>query len=308
METYFNNIYSHTNVPINYKLTMPKVFPENVNFNSLESSTSKYTSSLDKSTDSPSPPGIGDNSSVANIKNLAKINLSSQISGKWINRRVDDILPAFRDKENVWPQSSPYACWNCTENFEGLPIGIPDHIEGKIDALTMDNMRFYLYGNFCGFSCAARYLFDTIKDTSIWEKYSMLNVLHSRLYGLDKISKVTLAPEKILLKKFGGYLTVEAYRVSHLGNREYQIFKPPMIPILYQMEESINDRSISYSSDNIDTNKTIIPMDTEKVERKLKLKRLKPVKGNAPTLDQMMHITHAQHTQHTQHIQHAQHA
>lgn len=288
MENFFNNMYSQTNIPTNYKFTMPKVFPETVNFDSINM---KYDLNRSDSTHT-----LNDSSGIAksglidskSIKNLAKINLSSQISGKWINRRVDDILPAFKDEEN-WPQQSPYACWNCAEHFEGPPIGIPDHIEGQIDAMNMDNMKFYLYGNFCNFSCAARYLFDTIKDSTIWDKYSMLNVLHSRVHCLDKISKVTLAPERILLKKFGGYLTVEAYRLSHLGNREYQIFKPPMIPILYQMEESINDRSNSQIMESLNSDKKIIPMDTEKVERKLKLKRLKPLKGPV-TLDTMMNV------------------
>lgn len=293
MENFFNNMYSQTHIPSNYKFTMPKVYPEIANFDSihmkydLNRSSNESATALTDSSAGLSKSGLTE--SKQNIKNLAKINLSSQISGKWINRRVDDILPAFKDEEN-WPQYSPYVCWNCTEHFEGPPIGIPDHIEGQIDAMNMDNMKFFLYGNFCNFSCAARYLFDTNKDSTIWEKYSMLNVLNSKVHGLDKISKVTLAPERILLKKFGGYLTVDAYRLSHLGNREYQIFKPPMIPILYQMEESINDRSNSSIMESLNNDKKIIPMDTEKVERKLKLKRLKPVKGAAPTLDVMMNV------------------
>ena len=129
-----------------------------------------------------------------------------------MNRRVDDILPAFKDKDQKWPTQSPYVCWNCAEHFDGPPIGLPDHVEGPIDALDMSMMKFHLYGNFCDFPCAARYLFDTVKDSTLWEKYSMLNFLFTRLCQLDKLRRVEFTPEKILLKKFGGHLSIEAYR------------------------------------------------------------------------------------------------
>ena len=72
------------------------------------------------------------------------------------------------------------------------------------------------------------------------------------------------------------------------NHHEYQVFKPPMIPILYQMEESINERTDRTDRDNKQDKKKVIPMDTEKVEKKLKLKRVKP-KGSA-TLDDIMGV------------------
>jgi len=274
LENHFNYMYnfSQGQIPVNHKIVMPTITPETVDFSLASRASMPVESSID---------GLNISTTSNMTKSLHQFDLSSQMSGKWINRRVDYILPAFKDNENSWPQHSPYACWNCAENFSGPPIGIPDHISGSIDSMDIDDMKFYLYGNFCDFPCAARYLFDTVKDSTVWEQYSNLNILYTRAYHLSNLSKVELAPEKILLKKFGGYLNIDEYRKSHLSNKEYSVFKPPMIPILYQMEETILDTQEPRDNRNV-------PMDTEKVDRKLKLQRMKPIQGNTMTIDKIM--------------------
>lgn len=265
LKNYFNYIWSDHSITDIHKIKMPKIKIEDADFNFS-----------DKSTNNVSNENIQKN--IYNIDSCLKtgrhdrnkIDLSGKLSGKWIDRHVRCLLPEFKNKNNTWPDKSPYVCWNCTYNFDGSPIGIPNNIEGDVDCMDISKVVFHLYGNFCDTHCAARWLFDNEPYSSIWEKYSLLNILHSMIYGINKVVKVNIAPERNFLDKFGGYMSIEKYReVSCNKDCSYKVFKPPMVPILFQMEESI--------SSTTNTNQDFIPIDKNKInqaEQKLRLNKI----------------------------------
>ena len=144
-------------------------------------------------------------------------------------RKVRNIMEFFK---NNWLEKSPYACWNCTENFDNFPIGIPININ--------DSGKFNLCGNFCSFSCAARHLVETENGEIMHERMCMLNMLAKKLTGNDDYN-VTIASSRLALKKFGGTQTIDDYRANNITKyKEIHIYKPPLTPVLYLMEEYVN--------------------------------------------------------------------
>jgi len=144
-------------------------------------------------------------------------------------RKVKNIMEFFK---NNWLEKSPYACWNCTEHFDDFPIGIPININ--------DAGKFNLCGNFCSFSCAARHLIETENGEILHERMSMLNLLAKKLTG-DNNYNVTIASSRLALKKFGGSQSIDDYRANNVTKyKEIHIYKPPLTPVLYLMEEYVN--------------------------------------------------------------------
>jgi hypothetical protein len=144
-------------------------------------------------------------------------------------RKVRSVMEFFK---NNWLEKSPYACWNCTEHFDNFPIGIPININGE--------GKFNLCGNFCSFSCAARHLIESETGEIMHERMSMLNLLAKKLTGNNNYN-VTIASSRLALKKFGGSQSIDDYRANNATKyKEIHIYKPPLTPVLYLMEEYVN--------------------------------------------------------------------
>ena len=106
-------------------------------------------------------------------------------------------------------------CWNCCYDIElmsSFPIKYMDGV-------------FYTCGNFCSYECAARYIFDTYNYKSLWEKYTLLNLLYNKNHNTSV--KVKIAPSRLRLKKFGGDLTYEEYINKSSRDMVPDIYIPP---------------------------------------------------------------------------------
>ncbi len=161
-----------------------------------------------------------------------------------VKRQAKQLLQVFATE---WPVHSPYACWTDCHPFSTTPVGIPHSlIDGK----------FYCYGNFCSYNCAKRYLcpnadddddmamMQTIHDIFIRddksEKLQLLELLCHIETGTPLDEPIRISPKRIALKLFGGDKTIEEYRSNFSKNTTYHVFKSPLVPISYQMEECSN--------------------------------------------------------------------
>ena len=111
-------------------------------------------------------------------------------------------------------------CWNCCHPFHNLIHGIP---------LKYINKVFYVYGDFCSLECASRHAFDHFKDFDFSEIYSLINLYNNIVF--DTHEKIELAPNRLLLKLFGGPQTIEEYRDNFKKKNVYDIKIPPIFPI-----------------------------------------------------------------------------
>ena len=98
-------------------------------------------------------------------------------------------------------------------------IGIP---------LRYDNNVFHCYGDFCSFECCGRYIIDNYHNNDLFNKFTLLNNLYNQTYKTVNKS-IQIAPNRLLLKMFGGPLTLEEYKKENINSYDINIL--PIIPI-----------------------------------------------------------------------------
>jgi hypothetical protein len=158
-----------------------------------------------------------------------------------VKKRVSKLMSCFNGE---WPCHSPYDCWYDSHSFKGAPVGIPEKLINGI---------FYLYGNFCSYNCALRYLCPTDEDTKsqlmtnldIFEyddqsdKKQLLEYLCYLETDKELIEPIKKADKRLKLAKYGGKQSIEEFRADFFTHKEYHVFKSPLIPIDYRLEETI---------------------------------------------------------------------
>ena len=139
-----------------------------------------------------------------------------------------EIIPGYTNelyyKEYVIDHEKSIKCWNCCHEITSENISIP---------LKYINGIFYIYGNFCSYECGGRYILDMNNDKSIWENYSLLNLYYNICNKCTGVN-ITPAPNRLLLKHFGGTMDIQEYRDNFKINHMCDIFLPPIIPITHK--------------------------------------------------------------------------
>lgn len=155
------------------------------------------------------------------------LTLDIQVDG---TKQILDRFPAFENRPGyfgilsefaeVYPNKTDVYCWWCCHDFSTHPIGVPL----KYDAV---NDVFKVIGCFCSFNCA----YAHIKKEKLKVQMCDLKFMYEKLSGAEFSSdtwNLTPAPEKYILKRFGGPLTIEEYRSSF--DNHFDIMYTPMIP------------------------------------------------------------------------------
>ena len=207
-------------------------------------------------------------SNISNVNNMSNTNLNRQ-ENNYSNNQISNLCITdikTQDKTDIH-------CWWCCHGFESCPIGIP---------YKYQNDKFHIYGVFCSFNCACSYNFND-NNVNTFERYSLLNLLYKKVFKCSGINnKVKMAPPRQVLKKFGGYLSIEEFRKTCQNNdKTYKILMPPVISIIPQIEESNTIGNFDKS----------IPIDNNKIRKadlNLKLRRQKPIVNPNRTLESYM--------------------
>ena len=163
-----------------------------------------------------------------------------------------------KNNENSYPEKTDISCWWCCHNFNTIPVSLP---------YKYYNNKFYTYGIFCSFNCACSYNFQT-DDYNMYERYGLLNLLYKKISKSDKLIKIKMSSPREVLRKFGGYLSIEEFRKNNLSNQKiYKVNLPPIITILPSIEEKsdnfkntlkeINDYKLKRSKPLIIKNNTL---------------------------------------------------
>lgn len=214
------------------------------------------------------------NNDYDNNSNVELGQVDDGLNKKLIKRNILNIMYAFIDGNNreKWPTTTDIYCMWCCHPFETMPCALPE---------KMLNDKFYVFGNFCSFNCAAAYNFNE-NPYNVWERYSLLNLMYTKLYETQDI-KIKLAPPRNTLKIFGGFMSIEEFRKNFLMNTSYSVVIPPMVSLVPRIEENI------YEHINKDT--SYIPVDKEAIQDvELKLKRDKPLQDMRNTLEGYMDL------------------
>lgn len=166
-----------------------------------------------------------DNKSETNIKindnMIIKLNPISEDNEviEPFSVNIDDKL----NQEKIKTQVSE-VCWNCCHSFDSIVYGIP---------LKYQNKVFYTYGDFCSLECCSRFTIDNFSNK--YEILSLIN-LYNNIIKDSKNEKIKIAPNKLLLKMFGGPLTIEEYREGFTNKNIHDIKIPPILPIKHTVD------------------------------------------------------------------------
>jgi len=128
-------------------------------------------------------------------------------------------------------------CFWCTCSFINNPIFIPKRV----------NNKYEVYGCFCSPECAVAYLLnEKISDNVLWERYSLLNNLYSKIYDYKKNIKPAGNPY-YLLDNFYGNLSIQEYRQTLSNNRIYFVVDKPKTKLMPELYEDNNDLPMIYN-------------------------------------------------------------
>jgi hypothetical protein len=162
------------------------------------------------------------------------------------------------------------ACFWCCHTFGWKAIVTPTHYD------TYSN-QYSVEGHFCSPECSLASIYDDVRltESQRWLRQSLL----SAMYNIRDIGR---APDKRVLRLFGGALSIEQYRrYVKEGGVPLQIATPPIRLYMPSINTQASIRDIkSYVALSNET--------VDKANQQLRLKRSKPVHANIPTLDKCM--------------------
>jgi len=114
-------------------------------------------------------------------------------------------------------------CFWCCHSINNKIYGMPYNYDSINDT-------YFILGSFCSLQCANAYNFSiNCGSDKVWEINSWIQMIAKKC-GFTNI--IRPAPSRYLLKMFGGNLTIEEFRETHLNNdKTYILNIPPMIAI-----------------------------------------------------------------------------
>lgn len=153
-------------------------------------------------------------------------------------------------------------CWWCTYMFDTLPCFIPE---------KFNDGKFYVFGCFCSFSCAMAYNLS-LNDYRVFDRVSLINKLYHTI--TNNTGEITIAPQREILDKFGGIITIDEFRNGHntMITKEYRLLLPPMISILPNIEMKTKD-IIKDTKNGGNNSKSFNIMDTVGIKETMKKKK-----------------------------------
>ncbi len=194
-------------------------------------------------------------------------------------RRFDESiiheLMARLHHQREYPKGT--ACFWCCHGFQGHSFVVPVYYDVYTSTYSAE-------GNYCSPECALAYIYkdSELSEQEKWRRHSLLRSMYGALYANKDVFP---APDKRVLRMFGGNLDIQQYReFVYNCTKPLQIAMPPVRLYVPSVNTQATAKDIkSYVSL---TNETV-----DKASQQLRLKRSKPVhEGGAPTLDKCFTI------------------
>lgn len=131
---------------------------------------------------------------------------------------------AARSPEKFFSEETDLCCVWCTEPCNCVPVPCPVGYEkGK--------GVFKTFGQFCRFECMLSYARER-------RQVPLARFMMKVVYGVPISQEYGFAPSRLVMEKFGGPLSVEAYRGTVCKtNLEHKKIALPFIPVLAGLEE-----------------------------------------------------------------------
>jgi hypothetical protein len=172
-------------------------------------------------------------------------------------------------------------CWWCCHPWDGVEL----HLPYKINPRTKEYMTM---GQFCSWNCMIAYNHGTNIDHKVGVVNSLIAVLYKKMTN-DGMKIPKRAPNKYVLKSFGGTIEIEEFRKLNGASL-------PIISFPNQMQKVQNvleQKKLTFNelSENQLDSKIKIIKNSKSNSETLKLKRSKPLKRDVNNLETMMNLT-----------------
>jgi hypothetical protein len=164
-----------------------------------------------------------------NLKNYKNLNQDNLLTVTKENKKqlINLGLISLNGNKLSIAEKSKYACWWCTYNFDTFPIFLPEKYQ---------NNNYYVFGNFCSFSCAFAYN-DDLDDYRRNIRNALIKKLYTDIFHMD--CNIKPAGPREVLERFGGPMSIDKYRdTKQICTKNVKINIPPMIPLLSYYEEA----------------------------------------------------------------------
>jgi len=169
------------------------------------------------------------------------------------------------------------ACFWCCHGFSNSAFVVPTHYDTHSHTYRAE-------GNFCSPECALAYTYNEsrLTQTDKWLRHSLINTLYASLYPNG--SDIQPAPDKRILRMFGGTLDIQQYREFLVkSTKPLQTAMPPVRLYMPSVNTQASARDIkSYVSLTAET--------VDKASQQLRLRRSRPVHDGIPTLDKCLGV------------------
>lgn len=191
----------------------------------------------ERATIQPSKPAI---QNPRFLKNFGEVDRMKQktIAKSIVHRGVPwPLEKSLQDPTILYTKPGDIHCFWCTECFKNIPYPAALRYTPGID-------QFHVTGCFCSPACSNAWVFQREGSRKL-----MVNLLmFKRVYNLKVTENFHKAPPREALIKFGGYLTLEAFRGME-GKVDVEIHQPPFISMdigLTELENIVIETSAIY--------------------------------------------------------------
>lgn len=168
------------------------------------------------------------------------------------------------------------ACFWCCHSFPNSAFIIPTRYESYTNT-------YHGEGHFCSPECGLSYIYNDSKllESEKWFRHSLLVSVYGKLYQSADIHP---APDRRVLRMFGGNLDIQQYRqLLRHATRPLQIAVSPIRLYMPSVNTQASARDVkSYVSLTAET--------VQKASQQLRLKRSKPVHEGTSTLDKCLGV------------------
>lgn len=185
---------------------------------------------------------------------------------------IHEIIAKIHQQSEYPPGS---ACFWCCHTFSWRSCVIPTHYDVYTNQYNAE-------GHFCSPECALAWVYSdhTLTNSQRWLRHSLIQTMYRSLYPQN--TAVHPAPDKRVLRLFGGTLSIEQYRrYIKEDSAPLQLAMPPIRLYMPSINTQASTRDI----------KSYVALSNEtvtKASQQLRLKRSKPIHSTAHTLDKCM--------------------
>ena len=172
--------------------------------------------------------------------------------------------------------SKDTVCFNDCHTFSGRSFAIPTHYESYTNTYRGE-------GNFCSPECCLTYIYNDSKltESEKWYRHSLVASVYGKLYSASALHP---APDRRVLRMFGGNLDIQQYReLIRYATKPLQL---TMAPIRLYMP-SVNTQA---SARDVKSYVSLTAETVQKASQQLRLRRSKPVYEGTATLDKCISV------------------